>query len=452
MDQSQVAANNAEIQQALTSLPTMSIVTDQANLTDPSTGIYVNAPQSGSSWERTSSVEYIDPANAAADFQINAGLRIKGGFSRQPQFPNHAFSLRFGSNYDGDLTTPTPLFADGITTFESLDLRTEHNLAWPEGSANSTFLREIWSRDALIAAGQPALQSRWVQLYLNGQFWGLYMINERMSATQAANMLGGNPADYNVLKSADDLSYEAEDGDDTDWKHLWDLTADQVVSDAEYAEISQLVDLRSLATFQIVNEYSGNLDASPSYYDSDARANNWIAVGGNGHPYKFVITDAEFSLGTDMHDIDVDRTGPFPVLAANPVYYQEQNFNPGWLYSALLSQAPFRDLVRSVANELLAGNGPLGAGADLARWNQRKAEVQQAVWSEAARWGHDAPGGPYDRDDWVAETNWVETVWFPQRTPIALNQILTSLMFVNGAGVSGGDQPAVRFGDAHPVA
>ncbi|MEO5902228.1 MAG: hypothetical protein ABIR68_19150, partial [Ilumatobacteraceae bacterium] len=146
-DGGQVAANGAAISAALTSVPTLSIVTDLKNLTDPATGVYVNAVQSGSSWERGSSIEYIDPANPNGSFQINAGLRIKGGYGRQPQFPRHGFSLRFTDSYDGRLTTPAPLFADGIRSFASLDLRAENNASWPWGSARSTQLREIWTRD-----------------------------------------------------------------------------------------------------------------------------------------------------------------------------------------------------------------------------------------------------------------------------------------------------------------
>ena len=81
-DQAQVRTNRAAIVNALTSVPTLSITTAQANLTDPTTGIYVNATQSGSAWERPINIEYSDPTGSSAAFQITAGLRIKGGFSR----------------------------------------------------------------------------------------------------------------------------------------------------------------------------------------------------------------------------------------------------------------------------------------------------------------------------------------------------------------------------------
>ncbi len=77
---------------SLTSLPTMSLVTDLDNLFDSGSGIFVNAGGDGRGWERPASLELFYPPGAeglgfpdGADegFQINAGLRIRGGFSDQ---------------------------------------------------------------------------------------------------------------------------------------------------------------------------------------------------------------------------------------------------------------------------------------------------------------------------------------------------------------------------------
>src|SRR5207247_7554513 len=46
------AAYSGEIVNDLKSIPSYSIVTDLANLFDPATGIYANASQDGSAWER----------------------------------------------------------------------------------------------------------------------------------------------------------------------------------------------------------------------------------------------------------------------------------------------------------------------------------------------------------------------------------------------------------------
>ena len=119
-----------QMEQALVSIPTLSIVTDLANLFDPQKGIYVNAGGHGEDWECPMSLELIYPPNPQgpgfpdlvelpdgqggtawmlpgdmqAGFQINAGLRIRGGYSRSGDNPKHAFRAFFRGEYgDGEL-------------------------------------------------------------------------------------------------------------------------------------------------------------------------------------------------------------------------------------------------------------------------------------------------------------------------------------------------------------
>ncbi|MEO5900464.1 MAG: CotH kinase family protein, partial [Ilumatobacteraceae bacterium] len=310
-------------------------------------------------------------------------------------------------------------------------------------------------RDAQQAAGVTNLQSRRVQLFLDGQYWGMYSVMERMSQPQAAAMYGGDPASYNVLKQSDTAGYEAEAGSDVDWRRLWDLTDDQVVTDSEYAEINQLIDVTSLARFIAINAYTANVDGAVSISLSSALGTNWIAVGGPGHPYTFLATDAELSLGVDQfdrHSATGDVFGPFPVLGDNPSYVLG-NFNPGWLHSALLSNPQYRATFQAVASSLLQPGGLLDAGPSLSRWNARKAEVAPLMPAEVARWGHDVPGGPYSLATWQTETDWVETQFFPGRTSIVRDQLRAFLLtFRPGSADNDGYGVSRRLNDAHPVA
>jgi len=86
------------IEDALLDIPTISLVTDSANLFDRSTGIYVNAQNDGRNWERRTSVELLNP-DGTPGFGLDAGLRIRGAFSRSGNNPKHAFRLFFRSEY-----------------------------------------------------------------------------------------------------------------------------------------------------------------------------------------------------------------------------------------------------------------------------------------------------------------------------------------------------------------
>ncbi len=138
-----------QLPDALTQIPSLSLVTEQSNLTDPRTGIYVNATQDGRAWERPASLELLNP-DGSPGFQIDAGLRIRGGFSRGGFNPKHSFRLFFRDEYGGDLNFP--LFEDeGVDRFQNIDLRTAARIM-PGATIRSMTRRETASYAMSIRA------------------------------------------------------------------------------------------------------------------------------------------------------------------------------------------------------------------------------------------------------------------------------------------------------------
>lgn len=135
------------VQNALKAISTISIVTDQANLTNPTTGIIVNPYVRGFAWERAASIEMINPPdalnpNGTSEFHAGCGIRVRGGYSRSPDNPKHGFHVHFRSEY-GDAKLSYPIFGRfGADTFDQFDLRTAENCSWSfGGDGNNTFLR-----------------------------------------------------------------------------------------------------------------------------------------------------------------------------------------------------------------------------------------------------------------------------------------------------------------------
>ena len=91
MDPNVVTGQEAEVVSSLRAVPTISLVTDLPNLFDPATGIYANPHGTGAQWERPVSVELLN--HPRGTFQINGGLRLRGGFSRQGDNPKHSLRL-----------------------------------------------------------------------------------------------------------------------------------------------------------------------------------------------------------------------------------------------------------------------------------------------------------------------------------------------------------------------
>ncbi|MDH7604250.1 MAG: CotH kinase family protein, partial [Melioribacter sp.] len=214
------------IDDAFLSIPTISIVTDLSNLFDLQTGIYMNAMQDGIDWERPASIELIYP-DGTKGFQINAGIRIRGGWSRHGDNPKHAFRLFFRKEY-GKGKLEYPLFDDeGAAEFDKIDLRTSQNYSWSYPghlSQYNTMNRDVFSRDLQRETGQPYTRSRYYHLYFNGVYWGLYQSQERAEANFAESYLGGKEEDYDVIKPGDNNhQVEATDGNMDAYEEIWKM-------------------------------------------------------------------------------------------------------------------------------------------------------------------------------------------------------------------------------------
>lgn len=178
------------IDTALLDIPTLSLVTDGKNLVDPTNGIYVNAAIRGNEWERPASFELIE-SDGKSGFQVNAGVRIRGGWSRHPNNPKHAFRLFFREEYGNSKLVYPLLGEEGTGEFDKIDLRTSQNYSWSyKGSQYNTMNRDVFSRDLQREMGQPYTRSRYYHLYLNVVYWGLYQTQERADAIFAETYLG----------------------------------------------------------------------------------------------------------------------------------------------------------------------------------------------------------------------------------------------------------------------
>lgn len=443
MDPDVVNGNELLIESSLRSLPTMSIVTDPDNLFDAATGIYVNPQERGSEWERPASIELIDPSGALLGFDINGGLRLRGGSSRSTQNPKHSLRLFFRDEYEGDLDYP--LFGDeGVDRFERIDLRTVQHENWGWRPTNeATYVEDVWSRDTQAAMGQPYTRSRQVHLFLNGLYWGVYMTQERVTGDFGASYFGGSKDDYDVIKrSSPGVTTEASDGDLVAWNELYALVSDGVVTPAEYAEIATQVDLVNLADYYLLFFYSADFDGSPSWYLSwEGRrggSNNWYAMRnrsgtGQAGTWQFFDHDSEVILCQNLNlqplaASSIDNTTPWPMRPG------AEHFTPATLHQALITNPVYRQVFADRTQlHMLDAGGALTIGQAQARYDQRVAEVDPAIDAESARWGDgnasravDIPGTSITvlgRSDWAGAVQ-IERTCMADRWAVTRDQLI----------------------------
>lgn len=189
------AAYRNEMTNALLSLPTLCLVTDQANLFNAASGIYANPSGDSRLWERPASLELIHP-DGRIGFQENCGVRIRGGYSRSTGNPKHAFRFFFRETY-GPSKLTYPIFgATGPKSLEQFDLRTFQNYSWSfGGNPVGVFFRDVFSRDTQLAMGQIGERGDYCHLFINGMYFGVFNTCERPEASFGENYFGGSKDD-----------------------------------------------------------------------------------------------------------------------------------------------------------------------------------------------------------------------------------------------------------------
>ena len=165
----------------------------------------IAAPAPGSHAART---------DGADGFQIDCGIRIRGGFSRSTDNPKHAFRFFFRGEYGASKLRYPLLSQTGTEAFDGLDLRTFQNYSWSfQGDSRGNFLRDQFNRDTQFDMGHDAERGDYYHLYINGQYWGLYNTCERPEASYGETYFGGRAEDYDVVKvEAGPYSVVATDG------------------------------------------------------------------------------------------------------------------------------------------------------------------------------------------------------------------------------------------------
>ncbi len=402
------------MEEALLSIPSISLVTNLEHLFDTATGIYTNAQQDGRTWERPASVELLSP-DEREGFQIDAGVRIRGGMSRNSRNPKHSFRLFFRSEY-GEGKLRYPLFGDeGADTFDKLDLRTGQNFSWHLGSAeSSSWLYDIFARDTHRDMGQPYTRGWFCHVYLNGQYWGLYQTEERPEANFGASYYGGDKEDYDVVKSSDNQGViEATDGSLTAYYQLWseinaginDLDDYQRIQGnnrdgTENPEYARLLDVDNLIDYMILVFYGGNRDAPLGGPGRDEMPRNLFAIYNRVNPdgFKFISHDAEHLLGVHLpQGVEFDRVN----VTLKSQLSQQKNCNPWWIHVRLMADSTdySQDFVDRVHQHFF-NSGTLTAEVSTARLLARAHEMDLAILAESARWGDFlTPNDPRTRDD-----------------------------------------------------
>ncbi len=456
----------AQIKSALRAIPSVFLTTDLPNLFHTTTGIYTHPGSHGRTWERPASIEMLnDPNTPAGGFHAPCGIRIRGGYSRDPSNPKHSFRIFFRREYGaGKLNYPV-YGGQGANEFDAFDIQCSQNYSWSfHGDSNHNGLREIWSRDTHAALGHPATRGRFIHLYLNGVYWGLYQIQERAEAAFGETYVGGAKDDFDVIKhtgSPGGYTTEATDGEfltrpdgtDAAWKKLWNasraaywinldknpatpalaLPSTPQEKLAAYFKLMglqadgrtptgqpALLDVPNLIDYMIVVLLARNADSPLT--GSGSNPNNFYCIRNRNGSLGFISLqhDAEHSLNAGGAS---DRWGPFE----NPIsgnWNRITHSNPQYFHQDLSASGEYRMAFADHLYRHFFHNGPLTAANNQARLDRRASEIEPAIIAESARWG-DAKTSPARNASQWRSARTATRNWFSNRSTQLISEART---------------------------
>jgi len=416
---------------AMLSLPTVCIVTNPDHIffhsTDAATGgIYINSTKSGDEWERPASVEWYDPKSGES-FQINCGLRLHGGNSRKPgNSGKHSFRISFRSKY-GASKLNFPIFEekDATTRFDHLILRAGYNYTWIKNweqyeiqRTQAQYIYDSFAKDVHLAMGHPATHSRFVHLYLNGLYWGMFDICEKINNDFAQAYMGGEDEDYDVVGDHSEII----DGTDAVYKKMFAaakaVTSDRKDKNYQMLTDSAWLDLDNFIDYMLINYYIGN---------DDWDTNNWRVARSRVNPgkgFKHFVWDAETAKAfTDNIEINVTS----------------KSGNPSQMMNALKKNPEFKILAADHIYKQFFNGGPLSEEGAAAIYQRLAEEINLAIISESARWGdYRKDLGEtkylYTRNDfWLPLYQELMQDFFPERTGIVLSQLKSYGLYPSNA-------------------
>ena len=374
------AVYQPQMRDALLDLPSVSLVTATA----------INGTA-----EAKTSFEWVRP-DGEKGIQANCGARLYGG--AYTDFAKKNFRIYFRSEF-GPTKLKYPLFAGhehglaAVEEFDQLELRSgSHDM-----EMRGFYLSNICTDDTLLEMGQLNPHGRFVHLYLNGVYWGVYHLRERWGAAMHQHYLGGSVTNYesingnlNVGGWSDGTVY---DGNGSTWKRVKSLRSD-------YKAVKPWLDVAQFTDYMLMFLFGGSED-------------EYRCVGPNvpGSGFKFYLNDADGWFCVPNYCAAGDRTG-------RGAPGKLTGDGPGSLFSMLFKQGDpdHRTFLADRIYRALANGGALTTARTTARLTNRTEEIRRAFLAESARWNYLTPSTWATRRDSALKT------WLPKRTSEALSQ------------------------------
>jgi len=183
-------------------------------------------------------------------FSINCGVQLFGGTARG--YPKKSFSITFEEQYGEDKLN--------YQVFENRDFSVYDTLVLRAGSQDyyTTFFRDILASSVMEDSTTVEVQAfKTTILYINGQYWGLYDISEKVDDDFVATHFNVDEATASVVRMGGTVSA----GDKKTFNTLMSYLASHDVKSTEnYEYVKTLLNIDSYIDFWVAELFTTNND------------------------------------------------------------------------------------------------------------------------------------------------------------------------------------------------
>ena len=240
-----------------------------------------NSTQHGKKSERPCQVQFYT-AGEKPVLETDAGLRIRGGMSRRQN--QKSFTLYFNEKYGVD--------ALHFKLFDKEDAYLRFGLRNGGDDSQYTKFKDVLLQDLAKGGKYTVLDKRPAVLFLNGEYWGPYVLCEVTAKNMMKSRYGVDPKNLVVIKEA-----ELDQGKKEDFKLYEELQAfgKKDLTDPEtYRQFCDVMDVQSMADYFAMEVYIGNADCEPDHNHILWRTKDKSYNNGR---WQYVLHDLDYSAG-----------------------------------------------------------------------------------------------------------------------------------------------------------
>ena len=270
-------------------LPVVSLSTNPEHFWDNDSGIYVMGPNASNQfpyfeanfwqdWERPIHIEMFEP-DGELTFSIDAGVKIYGNFSRA--FPQKSLTIFARSAY-GYTSIDYQIFPEkDIENFEAIILRNSGN------DYNNTHFRDGLVSILADRAGATAQAYRPAVVYLNGEYWGIQNIREKINEHFLASRFAIDPENIDMLEGDNQVIH----GDPAHYLDLLNfIEANDMTESENYSVVTSAMNVDNFIRYNITQIFVDNWDwpgNNIKYWRSRTPDGRW----------HWILFDADFAFG-----------------------------------------------------------------------------------------------------------------------------------------------------------